>query len=52
MGHAQAFGEVNDTGLAHFCDQVGDGFDVIFGNLVRVFAASLGKVLGLTPVAI
>jgi hypothetical protein len=47
MGHAEALGEVNDAGFANFCDEVGDGFDVILGNLVGVFAASLGKVLGL-----
>jgi hypothetical protein len=51
MSHAEAFGEINDTGFADFCDQIGDGFNVIFGNLVGMFAASLGKVLGLTSVA-
>jgi hypothetical protein len=51
MGHAEALGEVNDAGFANFCDQVGDGFDVILGNLVGVFAASLRKVFGLAFIA-
>ena len=51
VSHAEAFGEINDTGFAHFCHKIGDGFDVILGNLVRMFAACLREVLGLTPVA-
>ena len=51
MGHTEAFGEVNDAGFANFCDQIGNGLDIILGNLVGVFASSLGKVLGLALIA-
>jgi hypothetical protein len=67
MSYAQAFGEVNDTGFADFCDQVGDGFNALSGeeegscivegfnlilaNLVRMFAACLREILGLAFVA-
>jgi len=51
VSHTESFGEVNDAGLAEFGNQIGDGFNVILGNLVRMFAASLGKVFSLALVA-
>lgn len=47
VSHTETFGEIDDARFAQFGDQVGDGLDIILGNLVGMFAASLRKVLSL-----
>ena len=42
--HAQPPGEVHHPSLTRFRDEVGDGFHVVFGRFVGVFAAGLGEV--------
>ena len=47
VGHTEALGEVHDAGFAGFGNEIGDGFDIIFGDLVGMLAAGLGEVFGL-----
>jgi hypothetical protein len=51
VSDAESFGEVNDTRLTDFRNEIGDGLDVVLGDFVGVFAPSLGEVLGLSLAA-
>jgi len=46
--HSQAPGEVHDARLTRFGEEVSDGFHIVFGDLVGMFAPDFGQVSGLT----
>jgi hypothetical protein len=47
VGDSQAFRQVHNARFAKLRNQIRDGFDVILGNLIGVFAAGLREVLSL-----
>lgn len=48
VSYAEAIGEVNDARLANFNQEIGNGLDVILGDLIGVFAPGLREVFGLS----
>lgn len=47
VSDAEAFGEINNARFANFNQEIGNGFDVILGDFVGVFAPGLREVFGL-----
>lgn len=48
VGDAEPLGKVNDASFAEFHKQIGDCFDVILGDFIRVFAPGLSEILCLS----